>query len=453
MRSLSTKLTLAFLLVGLIGAFLVAFLIRVRIQSAFSQLIENRVTSRVAGSLAQYYQLQGSWQGVDQVLPDFLVRVSLEFGGGDDISKQWHRFVLVGPDLRIVYSLDASEQGTTIPRRDLKKATQILINGQTAGWLLATPAPLSFPANTPEGQYLRAVNTSTIISGIFASALALVLGGLLAYTMTRSLRELTDATVAIAGGSLGRTVKVRSKDELGELALSFNKMSADLARSTNARRQMTADIAHDLRSPLSVISGYAEALSDGKLPGTPEVYDILHQETQQLNRLVEDLRTLSLADAGELSLNVQPVDAHSFLERVVSHYQMAAQQKGIRLVMNAPQGLPTLQLDSERMMQVFDNLISNALRHTPEGGEVRLSIQAVGGSTVFEVKDTGSGISAEDMPRIFDRFYKGDKSRHSAEESGLGLAIARSIVDAHGGRITASSQPGQGAVFTISLPG
>ncbi len=250
------------------------------------------------------------------------------------------------------------------------------VDGETAGWILPPPVPRQWIPNSPEELFLQNINRATLLSALVATLLALTLGGFLAFTMTRSLRELTEATVDIARGKLGIQVKVRSKDELGELATSFNKMSLDLEQATRARRQMTADIAHDLRSPLSVISGYAEALSDGKLPGTPEVYNILHQETRQLSRLVEDLRLLSLADAGELQLILQPCDPQALLERVAARHAVAAQQHEVTLRVETGQELPLVNLDSERMAQVLDNLVLNAFRYTPPGGEIVLSARA-----------------------------------------------------------------------------
>ncbi|NJD57906.1 MAG: HAMP domain-containing protein, partial [Anaerolineae bacterium] len=324
-------------------------------------------------------------------------------------------------------------------------------DNQTIGWLILTPIQRSFTPNTPEGNFLRNVNTATLLSASVAVLLAVCLGGLLAFTMTRSLRELTEATIEIAKGRFGKQVTVRSKDEIGKLAESFNQMSLDLDQATQARRQMTADIAHDLRSPLSVITGYAEALSDNKLPGTPEVYDILLQETKHLDRLVDDLRLLSLADTGELPLTEQTIYPQALLERVAARHAVASEQYKVELKIEAEDNLPLIKVDVERMSQVLDNLILNAFRYTPEGGCVILGASCTGDSVFLRVKDTGRGIAAEDLSHIFDRFYRGDKSRPHNGESGLGLAIVKSIVEAHGGNISVISSPGQGAEFTITL--
>lgn len=448
MRSLSTKLTLAFLLVGLTGAVLVAVIVRQQTRDAFDRFILNRDQQALAASLIRYYQNNGNWDGMGDIL---VTLQDAQGNSGIEPRRDWMRFVLVGADQRVVFSPIQEQVGDRISNRELNRGVALQVDGETAGWIMPPPTPREWIPNSPEALFLRNINRATLLSALVATLLALTLGGLLAFTMTRSLRELTEATVEIARGKLGMQVKVRSKDELGELATSFNKMSLDLEQATRARRQMTADIAHDLRSPLSVISGYAEALSDGKLPGTPEVYTILNQETRQLSRLVEDLRLLSLADAGELQLILQPCDPQALLARVAARHGVAAEQHGIGLRVENSSELPSIQLDSERMAQVLDNLVLNAFRYTPAGGEIVLSARTIKGSIELEVRDNGSGIPADELPRIFDRFYRGDKARQQNGESGLGLAIAKSIVEAHGGTIRVASNPGQGSTFIISL--
>jgi two-component system, OmpR family, sensor histidine kinase BaeS len=244
---------------------------------------------------------------------------------------------------------------------------------------------------------------------------------------------------------------VRTRDEIGELATSFNQMSAHLAQANQLRRQMTADIAHDLRTPTSVIMGYTEALSDGKLAGTADIYQIMHKEAQHLTHLIEDLRLLSLADAGELSLLPETITPRALLEQTAAAHAIQAKQRNIALDIVAAPDLPAVQVDPDRMNQVLGNLVSNALRYTPAGGRITLAAGQQNGRIWLQVRDTGDGIPPGDLPHIFNRFYRGDKSR-AAGESGLGLAIARSIVEAHGGTITAESVPHYGATFTITLP-
>jgi signal transduction histidine kinase len=257
----------------------------------------------------------------------------------------------------------------------------------------------------------------------------------------------------MAQGELEQQVPVRSQDELGELAAAFNQMSADLSRANELRRQMTADIAHDLRTPLSVITGYTEALRDGVLPPMPETFQTLHQEAEHLSLLVEDLRTLSLADAGELTLTRQLLHPHELLERMAAAYLPKAQELEVTLQVTAEANVPPVNVDPERMVQVLGNLVGNALRYTPAGGQISLAATQQGNNVLLTVQDNGVGIAPDELPRVFDRFYRGDVARQTYEgESGLGLAIAKSIVELHGGTITVESTPGEGTTFTIALP-
>lgn len=455
MRSLTVKLTLAFLVVGVTGALLVAVFINRRIQSAFDRFLLTREEQAMISALLEYYQLNGSWEGIDNALLR-RPRMMMQGMGGmmHTMESTWARFTLVDAERRVLFSIAAGEpSGSLLSASELNRAVQLSVNNQTVGWVILNAKRRALIADTPEAVFLRGVNQAALVSAVIASLLALALGGFLAYGLTRSLRELTHATEEIARGNYGKEVAVRSKDELGTLAQAFNKMSRDLANAVRLRRQMTADIAHELRSPLTVLSGYAEALSEGKLKGSPEIYDVLHQETRQLSRLIDDLRLLSLADAGELSLLMQPTDIPTLINQITSRHKVTAEQKHIDLQAAVPPSLPKYPLDPDRIAQVLDNLILNAFRYTPAGGWIRLSAELSPQSRLrLKVQDNGSGIAEEDLPFIFERFYRADKARHSNQESGLGLAIARSIVEAHGGKISAESQPGKGTTFTIDLP-
>lgn len=451
MRSLAVKLTLAFLLVGLTGAGLVAVVLRHQTQAAFDQFILTRDQEVLVDNLVTYYRTYGSWDGFAEIFQRSLPFPATELSDRRDFRRDWAFFSLAGADKLILLSSQPEQVGQKVSERDLERALILKDGDQIVGWLLLSPEPREWIPNSPEGIFLSNINRATRLSGLVAVGLALILGSLLAFTLTRTLRELTEATDEIAQGKLGRQVKVRSQDELGELAISFNKMSLDLSNATQARRQMTADIAHELRSPLSVLSGYAEALSEGKLPGTAEVYDILYKETQNLSRQVDDLRTLSLADAGELPLTIQLLDPGALLDRVVARHTLVAQSKGISLRVEPTANLPAVLADPERMAQVLDNLVLNAFRYTDQGGEIVLSAQVMDEVVRLQVRDNGSGIAAENLPFIFDRFYRVDKSRQSNGESGLGLAIAKSIVEAQGGKIWAQSEVGKGSIFTVEL--
>jgi signal transduction histidine kinase len=329
----------------------------------------------------------------------------------------------------------------------------IEVDGSVVGQLiLGPPRPPPGPGS-PEAQFLLNITRVVTYSALGATVAALLLGILLARTLTRPIRELTAATQRLARGEFGQQVAVRARDELGQLAAAFNQMSAELAHAGELRRQMTADIAHELRTPLSIILGYTESLSDGKLPATQETFDIMHEEAQHLSRLIEDLRALSLAEAGELPLARHRITPRALLERVMLAHVPETRQRGISIDLDTQPGLPEIEVDAGRMAQVLENLMSNALRYTPEHGHITLSAGAEGNTVCLDVRDNGVGIAPEDLPYVFNRFYRADRSRqHTGRESGLGLAIARSIVEAHGGSISAASTVGEGTTFTITLP-
>jgi two-component system sensor histidine kinase BaeS len=354
----------------------------------------------------------------------------------------------------VVYGGRRYQRGQTLNQVDENQKVPIDVDGQTVGWLLFESFGEPVPPNpeSPESAFMGRVNQAIVMGAVGAIVIALLIGILLARTISRPVRELTAATQVVAQGELGHQVPVRRKDELGELAASFNQMSADLERSTELRRQMTADIAHELRTPLSLILGYTEALSDGKLEGTPEAFDIVHDEAQHLNRLVDDLRTLSLADAGELSLNRRSVCPQMLLQRVATAYAAQAKAKDISLRVEAESDVAEVDVDPDRMAQVLGNLVNNAMRHTPAGGGIALSAEEQRDMVTLSVSDSGVGIAPEHLPHIFDRFYRGDESRYQENgESGLGLAIAKSIVEAHGGKISVASTLGSGTTVTVQL--
>jgi signal transduction histidine kinase len=215
---------------------------------------------------------------------------------------------------------------------------------------------------------------------------------------------------------------------------------------------MTADIAHELRTPLSLIIGHAEAVHDGVLPPSKENFEIIREEAARLEHLVEDLRTLSLADAGELSINVQTIEPGRLLQEVASTYQVQVQKKNIKLDVDITSPLPTLEVDPGRMTQVLTNILDNAIRHTPENGHITLAAKHVNDRVELSIQDSGPGLSPEDAEQIFERFYRADASRQREDGgSGLGLAIAKSIVQAHNGQLSAESESGKGLKVIITL--
>jgi two-component system, OmpR family, sensor histidine kinase BaeS len=445
LRSLTVKLTFAFLVVGLLGALLVSFFVSQGTQRAFDQFVRDRGHPAMLNELAAYHAEQGSWEGVAS-----LWQTSSEPTTSARPSPP--RPVVLDADRTVVLGDERFLEGTRVTEDDVRGEVPIIDGTTVIGWLIDRPPDHRQKYGSPEADFIQRVQEAITYSAIGATGIALLLGIVLASTMTRPLRELTAATQRVARGMLGQQVTVRSSDELGALAASFNQMSADLAHASTLRRQMTADIAHDLRTPLSVILGYTEALRDGKLPPEQDIFDTLHIEAQHLQHLINDLRTLSLADAGELPLTRQIIEPQALVERAAATYRIQAQAQGITLETYCAPSAPRIDVDVERMAQVLGNLLSNALRWTPTGGTVFVRADAAKGGVRLKVTDTGAGIAAEDLPHIFERFYRADAARRRNEgSSGLGLAIAKGIVEAHGGTISAASEPGNGTTFTITL--
>ena len=457
MRSLTAKLILAFLLVSLVGTVLLALIAGRTTASEFRSFVFDQEQEALVDLLAAYYERTGTWSGVETVLPTGTAATGMRRGGAmagpgpRGHGPNGSGFALADASRRVILGGMGYRPGSSVPPAILAGGQAIEVNGHVVGTLLqardmatAPPAAVAF---------LRRVNGALGVAAVGATAAALLVGVLLAHTLGRPLRELTAATRAIAQGKLGHTVPVHSQDELGTLATAFNQMSQDLAYARERRRRLTADIAHDLRTPIAIIQGHAEALRDGVLPATPDTFSLIHDEAQRLNRLVEDLRTLAQADTGELSLVPRPVQIDAWLQHIAAAHRPRARQQDVTLQLEIAPGLPQLTIDPGRMAQVVGNLLDNALRHAPAGSQVTLAADREGANVYLRVCDAGPGIAPEDLPHVFERFYRGDKSRRRHEGgSGLGLAIARSIVTQHGGRIWAESEPGHGATFIVALP-
>jgi signal transduction histidine kinase len=449
MRSLVAKLSIAFLIVGLLGVGLIALFASRTTQSEFRNFIFEEYSGTFIEQLAEHYRTHDGWSDIREALP-FPDRFPFQGQGQGQGPRPVNFITLTDSSGSVIIGGAGYHSGEQVSPDVLKKGAPIKLDGEVIGYLLDTRE--AFRVNPSEIAFLNRVTRLLIFGAAGASILSLLLGILLSRALTRPIRELTTATQAVAAGDLGRTVPVRSKDELGQLATAFNRMSSELEHAQDLRRQMTADIAHELRTPLSVILGHVDALAEGVLPANAETFDVIRDETTQLGRLVEDLRTLSRADAGELTLNLQSISAQTLLERARAAHRPFAVEKQIELELNVDPATPQVTVDVERMAQVLGNLLNNALRYTPEGGTISLYAGAAGDGVEMHVTDSGPGIEAQELPNVFNRFYRGDKSRQrETGGSGLGLAIAKSIVELHGGRIRVESEPGQGATFVIWL--
>jgi two-component system OmpR family sensor kinase/two-component system sensor histidine kinase BaeS len=297
---------------------------------------------------------------------------------------------------------------------------------------------------------LVAIICGVPLTFMFAASL---FGGLAFRRLGTPFADIMSATDAIAKGDLSVRLRERIPGELGALARRFNNMVAELERAENQRRNLTADIAHELRNPLHIIQGNLEGMLDGIYEPTPTNITDTLDETRLLARLVDDLQTLSLAETGQLPLHPTRFLLADLLADATAGFESRAAAQNVELHVEVPNPSPEISADYDRLSQVLANLLANALRHTPENGRILLSAEPIPEGVRIFLGDTGAGIPPEDLPYIFDRFWRGDRSRARAEgNSGLGLAITRQLVLAHGGTITAESVVGQGTEFIIELP-
>ena len=304
-----------------------------------------------------------------------------------------------------------------------------------------------------ERDFLDNLRQTLWIAGIAGVVMAIFLGALFTRQIVSPLGKVTAAAKRVAQGDFGQKVDIRGSGELDELGKSFNSMAADLNRDQQLRRNMVADIAHELRTPLTILQGNVEAMQDGLLPPDKENLNSLHQETLLLTRLVEDLRTLSLAEAGQLEFRPRATGMKELSKQVVDDFRLQMSAKNIAVALEAPDNLPEARVDPERTAQVLRNLLSNAMHYTPEGGSIRVQLNSDRDGVVVSVVDTGIGIPPDVLPRVFDRFYRVDRSRtRSTGGSGLGLAIVEQLVEAQGGKVWAESVFGKGSTFSFRVP-
>jgi signal transduction histidine kinase len=347
-------------------------------------------------------------------------------------------------------TLSVNPSGQLSPE-DLPQAIPLQVSGRTVGYLLTEGGMVFSPGDEANllSRLNRVVGTAGLIAVLFSLALALLLSN----QLIKPIRALTQAASRLARGDLTQRVEVRGDDEISALARTFNQMAASLQQAETSRRAMTADIAHELRNPLAVQQAHLEAILDGIYPATPENITPILEQNRLLSRLVEDLRTLALADAGQLSLEKTPTDLQNLIERVADRFRPQATGQEIEIKVSPLQRCSPVPVDPGRMEQILGNLLSNALRFTPHGGHIEIALDCTPQWIHLSVRDSGPGIPEDALPHLFERFYRADRGRSREEGgSGLGLAIARQLARAHGGDLIAANHPQGGAIFTLRLP-
>ncbi len=466
-HSLRTRLILNYLVIIVATAGLVVLLANRITANRFNYMVSHAGQMRaqnLAPWFASYYGQVGSWDGVDEFIASYPVgqwrppgRYGQQGSGmpmmgmGMTEPTSEERLLLVGTDGQLI--ADSGDENTPIHLSDADrdKGAPILVSDRQVGTLFIASSLGRLTPN--QANFLEQVNRLMLVTAAAAVLAVLVVGSFQAQRIVAPVKALVEAAGRVAGGDLSQRIPVTSQDELGEMATAFNTMAAELEHQQELRHRAMTDIAHELRTPLSVLQIELESIEDGLTTPTPEVVAGLQSDVAHLRRLVEDLRTLSLADAGELQLEAEPVEMGDLIRGVVNRVRGMARSQNITLEIQLPDAALPVTGDDQRLAQVLLNLLSNALQHTPPDGQITVTVRRVEDKVHVTVQDTGEGIPSQDLPHIFERFYRADRARsRDTGGSGLGLSITRSLVEAHGGRIWAHSAEGDGSAFTFTLP-
>jgi signal transduction histidine kinase len=464
LRSLRWKLWGSLILIVVILVGLMAIVTNWNTSREFSRYVEEsntRLNEFVDDFLSDYYERNQGWNGLQDTIDES------PFTGP-------FRLIVSDESGTIIGDTDAQLLGSQIPRANLRNSIEIMVSNQKVGNFILTSSYTKMgmmgrwsnihPEPPPglEQQFIDRSNSALWLTVLITLLIAIGIGTILTRQITRPVFALSQGARQIADGNLDYRVPVASKDELGKLADSFNDMAASLETSEESRRRFTADIAHELRTPLTIIEGTVNGIVDGVFDADREHLDTVKEQTGMLTRLINDLRDISLVEAGRLRLELAPTDILPLLERKIKQIEVAASTKNINLALNVSGEIPSVNIDSGRVEQVIANLLSNAIRYTPEAGSITVTVTtAAAGSTTGDsgqkvsitIADTGDGISPEHLEHVFDRFYRIDDARTRREGgTGLGLAIVRQIVLAHGGSVRAESETGKGSVFIVELP-
>jgi signal transduction histidine kinase len=405
---------------------------------------------RIQFIISRYYFGNGSWDGIQPVVEQ-LATVEQE------------RIMLTDPNEVVIADSQKDSLGKTysagegvplylpriVARPNYTSGSGLANQGTLLGTLYIIPSGPSVLT-----VYLTStINRYLLWGALLAIAIAFIFTFILSRRILSPIKVLTATAKRLGQGDFSQRVEISSQGELGELASTFNSMASDLETTEKFRRNMVADVAHELRTPLSNVSGYLEAIRDDVVKPDKETIRSLSEEVSLLSRLVDDLQELALADAGELKLIRQPEDLSMLIRTSALAIQNTAMEKGTDLFVELPGNLPLVFIDHQRINQVLHNLLANAIIHTASGGKIDMSAKQEGQSIRVSVTDNGEGIPSADLPYVFERFYRVDKSRaRNRGGSGLGLTIAKRIVEAHQGTIEVQSELAKGSRFSFTVP-
>jgi len=403
----------------------------------------------LARTLEDYYADNGSWSGIITSPEARPGRGQGQRGSG---MAGIGSHILVDASGVVVYSPREDEIGVKLSDQQLSQTINLEVSDELVGYLIPEGGIPELPDNF-EGLLIERVNRATLLAALVSGGIAILLALVLATLILKPVRDLTTAASKMSAGDLSQRVEVQGKGEIHALGQTFNKMAESLQDAEVRRRAMTADIAHELRNPLAIQRAHLEALQDGVYPLNSESLEPIAEQNQQLTRLVEDLRTLALADAGSLELNKRKIDLIEVCLDTVKRFEPQTLGKNIKLFTDCQLEGLLVEADKERLQQILDNLMQNAIRYTPEAGWIRLTLLREGSFGVFKIHNNGPQLSEQALKRLFERFYRAEKARDRASGgTGLGLAIARQLAEAHGGSLDGSNHLEGGVVFTLTLP-
>lgn len=448
MHSLRLRLLLFFSIVVLVALGTVAVLVSRATTTEYERSIAGIINYRyfdirlkaetIQTSIYQYTGEQGLWAKMQALLE----RIS---------STSRTRIVMADLDGRVYADSSNKLNGEKLNTTLSKPFAAFLIEGIP---ILAYAEPIDTPQlELARQQFSSSVNRSLFLAIIAASIVAILLTLATSKSILRPIEALIAAARKMEKGDLSQRVNIQARGELGELASAFNAMADGLERLEQLRRNMVSDVAHELRTPLSNIRGYLEAIQDEMVDPTPELIESLHEEALLLSQLVDDLQELALAEAGQIELKREPVNLPELIERTISALQPLIQEKNLRVRTELSPDLEPVTADNRRVSQVLRNLLTNAIRYTPPHGTITISARCQADQIEVRVHDTGIGIDPDHLPFLFERFYRVDQSRaRSTGGAGLGLAIVKQLVQAQGGEVNVASQVGTGTTFIFTLP-
>jgi signal transduction histidine kinase len=479
LRTLNSKLLVSFLVVVLVTVGLISLVLSFITGSQFSSYLRRGAEVRsqsLAAFLVDSYLKNGNWQeaqevisGLTTMMGDHIVVVDRSNTVVASSSEE-----LVGQ--KIEEPQDWTVEIPLVTGQGEQLGTLYLVGGHMPGHrrmmgmmgmmgndmeeMMGESSPMSplitivDPSSTGlEREFLNSMGNSITIVALISLAIAIGISLYLARSITRPLQDMIKVTRSISEGNLSQRVRADSEDEMGVLAHSFNTMADDLAKQEKMRRDLVADITHEFRTPLTTIRGYVESILDGVKKPDQEILGRIGAETERLTTLISDLQELSRAESGKLSLEKKSVDLNALVEEVLFKFEKQIAEKEIQVETDLEGSLPLALVDEKRIGQVLENILNNAIKYNYQKGRVRVSTREEGEGVRITIADTGQGISPQDLPYIFERFYRGDKSRsRHAGGTGIGLSIAKNLVEAHRGTISVQSQPGQGSTFSIWLP-